>query len=154
MTIPSNQPVPVARIFETTVIRNLGQRVSVIGWCSDSTIAPATWFSQRQRILARYKDLPGQYHLSSQLIDAATGDVIESHEESWITQPPEPEAKFEPPKPERPTWQRVLKVIVAAPGGLALIASLPLVGFALLSIKAINFMERMFDLLQSDDDNA
>ncbi len=138
--------VPVSRLLINTVIHDGSVFRDSLCWTSDADGAPAAWLQKRTNLL---KGLPpGHYHESGRLVDAATGEVLESYSHQW-TNLPTPVPYSEAESPDLSRWQVAILVLTAAPGVVAAIASLPFLAIACGSFKVTDKLKSAFEFLQT-----
>ncbi len=142
------QTVPVSRIMESIVFCDGRQFGRSLKWTANDEIAPAEWLAQRQE-LRRSCTLPGEYRETGQIINAATGEAIESYDSAFRIHP---EPSTEKPRVEAEVELRrrhkAILVLLAAPGVAAAVIALPLLVIAYLSIELTLKVERFIKFWQ------
>lgn len=144
------QTVPIARIIENTIIINGSIYKSNLHWTDNPTLAPAKWLEVRTQL--RRGLPPGCYDEVGRIIDAATGDTIESYHQQWvcpaapITTPTKEE---DPVESDLAAWQKFSLALSATPGILAGLTCLPALLVMYLSYKITGKLISIFEFWQA-----
>ncbi len=141
--------VAISRVIENTLYlegRYFGQKLT---WTEDASLAPFLWMENRMGLRRHQSTSPGLYRETGRIINAVTGEVIESYDAEFRihAEPPVPYSEAESPDLSR--WQVAILILTMTPGALAMIACLPLLAIAYGSFKVLYKLQSAFEFLQT-----